>query len=86
MRRNFTVKNGGIEPCPQCGNALEFVGIAERCAEDCCNCWIECKCGYDATAADHGERLEDVWGEISKDTLPAMIQIWNELIQKVKLD
>lgn len=82
MRRPFRVRGGRVTPCPKCGNSTDFVGVAERFVEDCCWCWVECSCGYDPTSTRCDERLEDVMGEVSDRTLPAMLEIWNDVLAK----
>jgi hypothetical protein len=81
-RIKFTVKNLRVEPCPECGNVLEFFGCSERCAEDCCSCWVTCTCGYDPTGGHEDFRLEDVMGEVSLRTVPTMLEIWNDMVRK----
>lgn len=80
MRRLFTVKRGHIEPCPRCGNSVNFVAVSERCAEDCCEKWVECSCGFDPTSEDTGERIECVWGSLDKEEIFGMVSLWNELV------
>lgn len=78
-RKKFTLKeNTSIEKCPQCGNNTEFVARSEQVAEDCCEIWIQCKCGHSFSDKYH---LEDVWGSLGKDEiLMALDCSWNEPI------
>jgi hypothetical protein len=66
-----------IEPCPKCGNKLEFTIKSDYCAEDCCDVWAECKCGHEPKDA----RFEDVWGGCNDDNCYAAIECWNDAIR-----
>jgi hypothetical protein len=50
--------------CPDCGNTTDFVCRSEQVAEDCCEVWIECKCGHKPTDHYH---IEDVWGDVGPE-------------------
>lgn len=77
----FSLKeNTQIEKCPKCGNNTEFTAKSEYCAEDCCEVWVVCKCGYDPTAYKIGHKMEDVWGSLDKGNIYAALDIWNEEI------
>lgn len=69
--RPFRLEPGHcFAPCPRCGNQVEFIARAERCAEDCCEVWVECAhCGHDPTRDAFGHRLEDVWGSLDAETI-----------------
>lgn len=70
-----------IMKCPKCGNNTDFTIKSDYCAEDCCEIWAECKCGYDPTAERHAYRLEDVWGGLGDDNCKAAIEVsWNETL------
>jgi hypothetical protein len=71
----FQVSSGLVKPCPRCRQETEFVAKSSQCAEDCCEVWIECKCGFDPHAL--GEKLEDVWGSLDKQTILEAIDCWN---------
>lgn len=71
--RKFTLLDGVVEPCPKCGNTTTFVARAEQVAEDCCDVWVTCVCGYDPTDGT-GDRLEDVWGSLDKGTIFAALE------------
>jgi DNA-directed RNA polymerase subunit M/transcription elongation factor TFIIS len=61
MARKINFKpNDVVEKCPKCGNNTAFTIHSQQVAEDYCNVWAVCKCGYDATAEDTGNRIEDV--------------------------
>lgn len=82
-RRVFNIKqNQVIKKCPKCGNNTSFVGRSEQVAEDICDVWVECKCGYDPTQYKIGHRLEDVWGTIDNENLSLALDIWNEEIEE----
>ena len=81
MPRNITLKeNNRITPCPQCNNNTDFICHSEQVAEDACNVWVVCKCGFDPTADDTGSRLEDVWGGCDNDNAFAALMCWNDAI------
>lgn len=82
MEKRFRVRHPGkVMPCPQCGNDQAFVGRAERCAEDCCEVWIECgQCGHDPTVGT-GDRLEDVWGSLDEATLRTALMLRDEHLE-----
>lgn len=74
-----------IHECPKCGNNIEFTIHSDYCAEDCCEIWAVCKCGFDPTQEDTGYRLEDVWGGVGDDNCINAIEIsWNEGIEEWK--
>lgn len=75
-KRAFRHKTGdGIEPCPKCANRIAFVGLSQQVAEDLCEVWVTCKCGY-APGPEH--RMEDVWGSLDPETLSCALQnCWN---------
>jgi hypothetical protein len=80
--RKVKFKEGSIiEPCPKCGNKLEFVARSEQVCEDGCEVWIECKCGYNPFA--DGNRLEDVMGGVDDDNVMWAIGEWNELVSEL---
>ena len=80
-QRHFLLPaNDSIEKCPNCGNNIEFVAKSAQVAEDCCEIWIECKCGHSFPDKYH---LEDIWGSLGKDEiLMALDCSWNEPIQE----
>lgn len=84
MPRFITLKpNDKICKCPKCGNNTKFTVHSERCAEDCCEVWAICECGYDATEFEWGSRMEDVWGSTDDANCQMAIQYtWNELLEK----
>jgi hypothetical protein len=71
MKREFRIKPNHVTPCPECGNTEEFFAHSERCAEDCCETWISCKCGH-APPSEH--RRECVFGDISKEAIGCLMQ------------
>lgn len=84
MQKKFTLnENTQIEKCPKCGNNTEFVAHAEYCAEDCCEVWVVCKCGYEPTD-QLGHRMEDVWGSLDKDTIHDALHVWNDEILELQ--
>lgn len=83
-KRAFNIKNvDNVVPCPKCGNREHFVGMAQQVAEDCCEVWIVCACGYDPTDGNSEYRMEDVWGTLDSATLAcAMSCSWDEPLQQ----
>lgn len=80
VRKVSLKKNTRVTPCPKCGNNTSFTGYSDYCAEDCCNVWVVCQCGYDPTADDTDKRLEDVWGGVSDDMIMAALSCWNDAL------
>lgn len=86
-QKNFTIKKPeDHEACPKCGNGTEFVARSQQVSEDCCDIWIQCKCGYDPTAESSMHRVEDVWGTLDEGTILTALDVWDELIQDQKGD
>lgn len=78
-------QNEFIKPCPKCGNNTEFTIRSEQCAEDCCDIWAICKCGYDPTAENTMNRVEDVWGGVDDDNCQDAIRFaWNETLDSME--
>jgi len=79
--RKFNLARGGqVTKCPQCGNDITFIAHSEQVAEDSCDIWIECECGYDPTYGKCGHRVEDVWGGLDLATISLALQVWSEEI------
>lgn len=83
MKRKYHFKeNTFIEPCPKYGNNTRFTVKSEQVAEDCCDIWAVCICGFDPTAEDTMARVEDVWGGVDRDNAEDAIRFaWNEVLQ-----
>ncbi len=62
--------------CPSCGNTSSFRIRSERCAEDCCEVWAECVCGF----RPEGAAFEDVWGGCGDDNVQGALGFWNEAV------
>ena len=81
-------QNKFIKPCPKCGNNTEFTIRSEQCAEDCCEVWAICKCGYDPTSyeeAGSGNRIEDVWGGVDDANCQDAIRFaWNDTLNDME--
>jgi hypothetical protein len=75
MPRKITV-NKGAEPCPKCKNTKQFTVYSSQVAEDFCEIWAECNCGY----RPKGGEVEDVWGGTSVDNCYDAIAAWNDAI------
>ena len=83
MRKVQYKENKFIEPCPECGNNTEFNIHSQQVAEDCCDVWVKCKCGFDPTAEDTMNRLEDVWGSLDNGTCQdAIVFTWNDILRE----
>ena len=82
----FTIKeNDSFEKCPECGNNTEFLCKSNQHSEDCCEVWVECKCGFDPTSENGLERIEDVWGSRDRGNMIVGLSIWNEKISELKV-
>ena len=80
MERKFNLKeNTKVTPCPKCGNNTHFTLRADRCAEDLCETFVSCKCGYEATGSG-GDRYENVWGEMDNSAALVALDCWNEAL------
>ena len=77
---NFRYGGECVEPCPECGNRTDFKARSSQCAEDACEIWVECECGYDPTAENSLLRLEDVWGTLNKWSCITALECWNDAI------
>ena len=81
MKRKIELsQNDKISRCPECGNNTNFTLHAERCAEDSCETFVVCACGFDPTAAYTSHRYENIWGEIDKEAATVALACWNESI------
>ena len=74
-------KNDQITQCPKCGNNTEFVTHSQQCAEDACEVWVVCKCGYDPTFNNGMFRFEDVWGGTNERKCRIALDCWNDAIE-----
>lgn len=82
MPRKFMLnKNDQITHCPECGNNTEFVAHSQQCAEDACEVWVVCRCGYDPTFNDVSLRFEDVWGGTDEVNCRVALDCWNDAIE-----
>lgn len=86
MKRSIKYKpNEVISKCPKCQNNTEFTIISEQVAEDGCEIWAVCKCGFDPTNYEElGScyRIESVWGGVEDDDCQdALLNSWNEAIE-----
>jgi hypothetical protein len=81
----FNIKNNGsICACPKCLNDKEFICKSRQVAEDCCEVWVECKCGFDPTFGNGMKRLEDVWGERGRGQIVTCLDIWSDEIKELE--
>lgn len=72
--------NNEIHHCPKCGQNTSFTAKSDYCAEDCCEVWVECKCGFDPTA-EHGlYRFEDAMGGCTKENIRMALSCWNDVV------
>jgi len=62
-----------MQPCPKCENRRDFKIVSERAGEDCCEVWVECKCGY----APEDCRFEDIWGGTGNAVVNGLLAQWN---------
>ena len=83
MPRRFLLnKNDQITPCPKCGNNTEFIAHSQQCAEDACEVWVVCKCGYDPTYCNELFRFESVWGGTGEGNCRVALDCWNDAISE----
>lgn len=81
MPRHFILReNDQVTECPQCGNNREFIGYSRQCAEDACEVYVVCKCGYDPTYGHSSWRFEDVWGGTHDGNMLVALDCWNDAI------
>lgn len=72
------------EPCPKCKNTQTFTAHSSQFAEDCCEIWIVCRCGFDPTADKTGHRMEDVWGSLDPESISVAVECsWNDVVRSV---
>ena len=84
MRKIKLMENTDYTPCPKCGNNREFTAYSAQVAEDGCDVWVVCKCGYDPTAGEIGSRYEDVWGGTDNGNVVMALECWNDAIREAK--
>jgi len=75
-RRFKTKPNDTLTPCPKCGNNTEFVCHSEQVAEDGCEVWVKCKCGFDPFT--WRDKLESVMGGCDDDNCLDALGCWND--------
>jgi len=82
VKREFYHRTGkGVEACPDCKNRQRFIGLSQQVAEDLCEVWVRCICGYDATQGR--DRMEDVMGSLdSANLVCALENCWNEPLRR----
>lgn len=85
MSRRIKLKDGSeVEKCPKCENNIEFDIHSQQVAEDCCEIWASCICGFDPTSHENmgsNYRMEDVWGGCSDENcIDAVCCSWNDAI------
>lgn len=73
-------ENTTVTACPKCGNNTRFTARSEQCAEDSCEVWVICKCGYDPTFGRPCYRYEDVWGGTDPGNVQIALDVWSDLI------
>jgi hypothetical protein len=84
VKREFRHRTGeDIEACPSCKNRQHFIGLSQQVAEDLCEVWVRCICGYDATEGRSGDRMEDVMGSLDAGNLVCALEnCWNEPLRR----
>jgi len=84
MARTVRFKpHSDIEPCPKCGNKEHFKIHSQQVAEDYCNIWASCKCGFCPTENNTDSRIEDVWGGTDDNNCyDAMTFTWNDVLRE----
>lgn len=84
MREIKLKENTAVTPCPKCSNNRKFKAHSHYCAEDCCNVWVECNCGFDPTKFNTDYRFEDVWGGTDDTNCLAALYCWNDAVEDFK--
>jgi hypothetical protein len=56
------INKSRLKSCPECGTNANLVLLSERSSEETVDVWIACKCGYDPTSDNPGNRIETVMG------------------------
>lgn len=73
----------GIVPCPKCSNNTHFTIHSEQVAEDICDIWAACTCGFAPIIGTTGNAIESIWGTIEeRDMLEAVVYTWNDLLKQ----
>ena len=80
MRMTQLKPNDVIEPCPACGNNTDFTAHSQQIAEDLCEVWVECECGFDPTLTTPVSRVESVMGGTGDINVQMAFGVWNELL------
>lgn len=80
MRRFKIKENTKYMKCLKCGNNTEFTAHSSQCAEDQCETWVVCKCGYDPTENKTLYRYKDIWGGICNGNILIALDCWNDAI------
>lgn len=76
--RAFKLKpNDSVTPCPRCGNNVAFTCHSQQVAEDCCEVWVVCECGFDPFEGRSGHKLEDAMGGCDGDNCINALGCWN---------
>lgn len=70
-----------VTPCPMCKNRTDFTAHSMQVAEDACEVWIVCKCGFDPTREHTEYRLENVWGGTGPANVVGAKECWNDAIE-----
>lgn len=71
-----------VARCPACRNRVDFRIHSNQVAEDGCEIWAECQCGYDPTFDRSGERVESVMGVIEEPDVTNALNVWTQLVQE----
>lgn len=74
--------NDTVAKCPKCENNTEFEVHSSQVAEDCCEIWVVCICGFDPTSEPLGSRYEDVWGGTGRAEILMALDCWNYEIRE----
>jgi len=77
--RRFNLKpNAHVAKCPKCGNNTAFVAHSAQVAEDCCEVWVVCVCGYDPHTWK--DKLESVMGGCDEYNIRDALGCWNDVL------
>lgn len=79
-RRIRLSENNTVTRCPKCGQNRVFTLHAVQFSEDCCETFVVCVCGFEATSGSKGDRYENVWGELDEPAARVALSCWNDAL------
>ena len=80
-RKFNLMPNTSVTNCPKCGNNTKFSAHSDQIAEDGCEVWVVCNCGYDPTADKSIWRPESVMGGLDYGNILGALDCWADAIE-----